>query len=72
MTSFGAVIIPLETANVIYDFGDDVVAVQHDNGMVGIYNRDEDELMQLSSLQRNQTMSGVELAKHMFYGVNHE
>jgi selenophosphate synthetase-related protein len=59
--------IPAEGANVIVDFGDDCCAVQHDNGNVGIYVKDGNELLRISDrLIRNPNKSGVQIAKEMW------
>jgi hypothetical protein len=59
--------IPFEGANIIVDFGDDCYAVQHSNGNVGIYAKDEDELLRISDrLIRNPNKSGEQIAKEMW------
>ena len=59
--------IPAEGANIIVDFGDDCYAVQHSNGNVGIYAKDEDDLLQISDrLIRNPNKTGVQIAKEMW------
>ena len=58
--------IDYHTANIIFDFGDDCFAVQHENGNVGIYVKDEDDLLQISDrLVRNPNKTGEQIAKEM-------
>ena len=59
--------IDFSTANIIVDFGDDCYAVQHPNGNVGIYAKDEDDLLQISDrLIRNPNKTGEQIAKEMW------
>lgn len=59
--------IDFETANIIFDFGDDCYAVQHENGNVGIYVKDENDLLQISDrLIRNPNKTGEQIAREMW------
>ena len=59
--------IDYDTANIIVDFGDDCFAVQHENGNVGIYVKDENDLLQISDrLIRNPNKTGEQIAKEMW------
>ena len=59
--------IDFNTANIIVDFGDDCYAVQHKNGNVAIYAKDEDDLLQISAgSMRNPNKTGEEIAKDMW------
>ena len=61
--------IDFNTANIIVDFGDDCYAVQHKNGNVAIYAKDEDDLLQISDRSiRNPHKTGEEIAKDMWWG----
>jgi hypothetical protein len=62
--------INFKTANIIFDFGDDCYAVQHLNtGYVGIYAKDEDDLLQISDrLIKNPNKTGKELALNLWKG----
>ncbi len=61
--------IDFNTANIIVDFGDDCYAVQHKNGNVAIYAKDEDDLLQISASSiRNPNKTGKEIAKDMWWG----
>jgi len=59
--------INFDTANIIVDFGDDCFGVQHETGYVGIYAKDEDELLQISDkLIKNENKTGEEIAREMW------
>ena len=59
--------IDFDTANIIFDFGDGCYAVQHENGNVGIYAKDENDLLQISDrLIRNPNKTGEQIAKEMW------
>ena len=59
--------IDYDTANIIVDFGDDCFAVQHENGNVGIYVKDENDLLQISDrLIRNPSKTGEQIAREMW------
>ena len=57
-------------ANIIARFDDaELVAVQHSNGYVGIYAEDGDDLMQVASMRKSDTLSALELASAMMAGI---
>ena len=60
--------IDFSTANIIIDFGDDCYGVHHrETGYVGIYAKDEDELLQISDrLVKNPNKNPEEIAKDMW------
>ena len=60
--------INFNTANIIADFGDDCYGVYHqETGFVGIYVKDEDNLLQISDkLVKNQNKNAEEIAKDMW------
>jgi hypothetical protein len=59
--------IDFNTANIIVDFGDDCFGVQHETGYVGIYAKDENELLQISdTLIKNENKTGEEIARQMW------
>tara|TARA_X000001036_G_scaffold378723_1_gene369212 strand:- start:369 stop:578 length:210 start_codon:yes stop_codon:yes gene_type:complete len=60
--------INFNTANIIADFGDDCYGVYHqETGFVGIYVKDEDNLLQISDkLIKNQNKNAEEIAKDMW------
>ena len=60
--------INFNTANIIADFGDDCYGVYHqETGFVGIYVKDEDNLLQISDkLIKNQNKNSEEIAKDMW------
>lgn len=53
-------------ANIIKAYPEfDLVAVQHDNGYVGIYSEDDGDLFMVGSLRKSDTISAVDLADRM-------
>lgn len=60
--------INFNTANIIADFGDDCYGVYHqETGFVGIYVKDEDNLLQISDkLIKNPNKNAEEIAKDMW------
>jgi len=64
----GMTTINYSTANIIADFGDDCYGVYHDaTGYVGIYAKDEDDLLQISDkLIKNPTKTPEEIAQDMW------
>jgi len=65
---FGLTAINFSNANIIADFGDDCYGVYHqDTGYVGIYVKDEDDLLQISDkLIKNSNKSPDKIAKDMW------
>ena len=60
--------IDFNTANIVFNFGDDCYGVYHqETGFVGIYVKDEDNLLQISDkLIKNQNKNAEEIAKDMW------
>ena len=60
--------IDFNTANIVFNFGDDCYGVQHqETGYVGIYAKDENDLLQISDkLIKNPNKTGEEIAKDMW------
>tara|TARA_B100000214_G_scaffold186498_1_gene134463 strand:+ start:258 stop:467 length:210 start_codon:yes stop_codon:yes gene_type:complete len=60
--------IDFNTANIVVDFGDDCYGVYHsETGYVGVYAKDEDELLQISDkLIKNPNKTPEEIARDIW------